>query len=297
LARFSEELNNAAWTGFNSTVTANTTISPDGTQNADTVVYGSSGYLYQDINIVSWSSVTISIFSKTNSQCIVFGGATPSGTDTFTTIAYANGWYRQILTRVFTSSATGIVQFLPFGNNTTLYLWGAQIEQSSYPTSYIKTTSTSVTRLADSCSKTGISSLIGQTSGSIFWDIQVNLLTGNEDILNIDNGSFGNTIYILKTSSSSIVAEIYVSGSAQCNFSYSITTAGRYKIVLTYTNNDFAFYVNGISIGTDTSGSVPTTSRLQLGNGALGSSDGKTNQLLLFQRVLTSQEAIALTTI
>jgi hypothetical protein len=68
-------------------------------------------------------------------------------------------------------------------------------------------------------------------------------------------------------------------------------------MALAYKANDFAFYVNGVSRGTDSSGSVPTCSRLQMGQTALGSSDGKTNQAVLFPTRLTNAELASLTTI
>jgi len=58
-----------------------------------------------------------------------------------------------------------------FSTSASFYAWGAQLEAGSYPTSYIPTTSASVTRNADVVSKTGISSLIGQTEGTMFCDI------------------------------------------------------------------------------------------------------------------------------
>jgi hypothetical protein len=176
-------------------------------------------------------------------------------------------------------------------------LWGYQVEASSYPTSYIPTTSASATRVADACSKTGISSLIGQTSGTILWDLQIDELLPNENILNIDNGSFGNTIYFLKTTSNAIIVDVYASSVQQCFLSYALPSVGRYKVAFAYASNDFALYVNGVSRGTDSSGSVPTCSRLQMGNGALGSSDGKVNQAILFPTRLTNAEIASLTTL
>jgi hypothetical protein len=168
----------------------------------------------------------------------------------------------------------------------------------SYATSYIgPTTSASATRVADACLKTGISSLIGQTSGTILWDLQVDQLLSSENILNIDNGGFGNTIYFLKTASGGITVEVYVGGTAQCSLSSSLPSVGRYKIALAYASNDFAFYVNGVLRGTDSSGSVPTCSRLQMGQGALGSSDGKVNELVLFPTRLSNSELASLTSL
>ena len=150
LALRSEQFDNAAWTtlAFNATVTANTTISPDGTQNADTVVFGASGYLYQSFAIVGLASATFSIYAKTATQRIIFGGGTAVGTDVYTTVNVGNGWFRQILTRTFTGGGTGNLQTLPFGNNVTAFLWGAQLEIGSVATEYIPTVASIRTKFA-----------------------------------------------------------------------------------------------------------------------------------------------------
>jgi hypothetical protein len=52
--------------------------------------------------------------------------------------------------------------------NADKYIYGAQLEAGAYATSYIPTLGAAVTRGLDACSKTGISSLIGQTEGTLF---------------------------------------------------------------------------------------------------------------------------------
>jgi hypothetical protein len=147
-------------------------------------------------------------------------------------------------------------------------------------------------------SKTGISSLIGQTEGTIFWEVEftTSVAAGHESILNIDNGSFGNTIYIFKGATGLIVGEMYNGGVAQAAFSTASIPAGTYKIAIAYANNNTAFFVNGVQVGTtDTSCSVPAMSRIQLGNGVLGPSTDLTKQVLLFPTRLSDADAIALT--
>jgi hypothetical protein len=91
-------------------------------------------------------------------------------------VPFSNGWYRCEIT--FTASGTngsatiriaesdGVISYT--GESKSVYLYGFQYETGSYSTSYLPTYGTSATRTADSCSKTGISSLIGQTEGTIF---------------------------------------------------------------------------------------------------------------------------------
>jgi hypothetical protein len=96
---------------------------------------------------------------------------------------YGNGWYRLSVMSAHTSGdvsisvamsntaspsiAGGLPTFLADGTSG-IFVWGAQLELGAYPTSYIPTLGAAVTRGADSCSKTGISSLIGQTQGTLF---------------------------------------------------------------------------------------------------------------------------------
>jgi len=288
----------------NGTTTANVAISPDGTQNADRLNFTSGSIYWLDgaVSATNGQQYTYSLYVKPTAIGDQFRFYIDGAFNVSTVITTdSSDWKRYEYT--FTASATGSINphiLLGYGyNSQSMLVWGAQLEASSYATSYIPTTSTSSTRIADACYKTGISNYIGQTEGVMYWDIEVETLsaTGNENILNIDNGSFGNTIYLIKGGTGSLTAEIYVSSIAQCSFTYSLPSVGRYKVALAYKANDFAFYVNGVQRGTDSSGSVPATSRLQLGNGALGPSDGKTYGVQLYTTRLSNSELASLTTI
>jgi hypothetical protein len=322
LVRYSEQFDNAAWfKEFGNSVTANTIASPDGYTNADTATATSTNAIniYQSYTSASSSLHTFSIFLKKNNlseiEIYIFSAGflargnvnLDNGTITnidgsnATITNYGNGWYRCSVQATITSGTNFTIGW--YSASTTgsrsVYAYGAQLEVGSYATSYIPTLSAASTRGSDACSKTGISSLIGQTEGVVFWDIEVETLsaTGNENILNIDAGSFGNTIYFSKGANGLLYAEVYVTGVAQCSFIYSLPSVGRYKMALAYKANDFAFYVNGVSRGTDSSGSVPATSRLQMGNGVFGPGDGKVNQAILFKTRLTNAELATLTTL
>ena len=297
LVTYSEQFDNSAWTlaGLNATVTANNVISPDGTQNADRVVFGLNGYLYQQIAITGWSSATLSIYSKTTTQKIVFGGATPAGTDTYSSINVGNGWFRQILTRTFTSGGTGGLQVLPFGSNETLYFWGAQLEQGSYATSYIPTVASSVTRNADVISKTGISSLIGQTEGTIFADIDYDANIGGTKIITGLASSGSSFIYSF-ISGTTLVLSVYNSGILQCYLTYALPSSGKYKIAIGYKLNDFIVYVNGANVVSQTSGTVPTCSIIYVGNDFLTVLNKLNyNSVQLYKTRLTDEQCILLT--
>ena len=305
LLSYSEQFENAAW-GAPANVIANTVVSPDGTITADTL----TGGLYR-IQVFSATTYVFSFYAKKNAQSTFSMRVDAPTNQTFnfnldtgtadggcSMINVGNGWYRCFMP--FTSSLAGTGVFYPNVGGNNFYIWGAQLEAGSYATSYIPTVAATVTRNADVISKTGISSLIGQTEGTVLWDIYIETPTAadNENILNMDNGSFGNTIYIQKTASASISAEMYYGGSVQASFSKSSIVKGRYKCAFAYSNNNTVFFVNGVQVGsTDTSCSVPATSRLQLGQGALGFSNGNINLTTLWKTRLTNAELSAITTL
>ena len=78
--------------------------------------------------------------------------------------ALGNSWYRVIMTGQFTSTHNAAIAIYPAvsadsSNSTTnghfMYLWGVQIEQGAFASSYIPTSGASATRAADLVTATG----------------------------------------------------------------------------------------------------------------------------------------------
>jgi hypothetical protein len=160
LFTYSEDF--AGWLNAGGTVTTNTAISPDGTQNADTLT-GARYQISLGANIFTFTcfakkldgdnkfvlrfDVPATVFAQfdlnTGTIDLTSAGYTSSIT------AIGNGWYRCSLTSTSTITITNAVVVSASGGTFSTYVWGAQIEASSYPTSYIPTTSASATRVAD----------------------------------------------------------------------------------------------------------------------------------------------------
>ena len=322
------------WITIQTILLINRAQSPEGYLNATLIEESSANsehkiYRTTPMSVSSSYVYTLSVFAKSGGRNVIrfltsdgilskevfFNLSTGSvGTSQYMDSAkmedYGNGWYRCSATFYNLSSTMDITLSNALDDETIvytgasskrLYLYGIQLEQSNYVTSYIPTVGASATRITESCYKTGASALIGQTEGTIFWEIQVNtpIAAANENILNIDNGvGFGNTMYISKGADGKFYGEIYVSATAQAAFVSNVITAGRYKCALAYANNNSAFFVNGVQVGaTDTSCSVPATSRIQIGNGALGPSDNLTKQLILFPTRLSNADLARLTSL
>jgi len=306
LLTYSQQFDDAAWTKSNATVTANTSVSPDGTQNADTVVITSSGYIYRQLtsySAVSGQSVAISIFAKNQiNNFLFFGGATPAGTDVYKIENYGNGWYRHSVVRTFTTTTTGTLQYLAAGIVGTHIVWGAQIEgsNSAYATSYIPTTTAAVTRSWDDAGKTGITSLIGQTAGTLF--VQFNADGRSNAVARVityltADGTTSNRIGIQYNASGQVQAIAGSGGTTQGAVSYTIT--GACKAAFAYNSSGFEFFVNGVSRGTFT-GTLPTSlTRLELNSltGTFDEMGGSLAQVLIFKSRLTNAQLAELTTL
>jgi hypothetical protein len=328
----------ASWIKVNVTNTSNSVISPDGYQNADTITSdGTSGSHYFGFNapsVTGGTSYTASLFVKNGTGQyfqLLFGSGgfsttkyinydlnagtiTYTGTGTSGTITnYGNGWYRLTMTAtcdtsttetfyaaIITTATAARVQ----SNTSTAYYyaWGAQLEASAgYSSSYVPTLGTAVTRVADLAQKTSVSALIGQTEGTIYWEVEIFTAqnVGAEDILVIDNGVATNLLYISKSFvNNSLIADMYVSSVRQAFFQTSALSLGIHKAAIAYANNNTAFFVDGVQVGTtDTSCSVPAMNRIQLGNGVLGPSINKTAQLLVFPTRLSDSQLAELTSL
>jgi hypothetical protein len=179
----------------------------------------------------------------------------------------------------------------------SVIVYGAQTEAGTYATSYIPTTSSAaVTRNADIISKTGISSLIGQTEGTLFCDVNLNSRVSFSYLaLSTDLTTTSNYLGIAFLANA-IAFESVVGAALQANISHSNSSTGRFKIAAAYKANDFVLYINGIQIGTDTNGTVPACS--QLGLNAFNTAQALNyNSVQVYKTKLSNTELQSLTTL
>lgn len=173
----SEEFNSVAWTKARSSISSNITASPDGALTADKLIEdstASSTHLTFNPLTIPTGTLTYSVFVKAaeRSQVIiginsggvnsglfdliagVFLGDVSGSVDDPTIKALSNGWFRISITKTLVGSSGDVSIFLSkdgsgtySGDGTSgLYLWGAQLEEISFASSYIATVATSETR-------------------------------------------------------------------------------------------------------------------------------------------------------
>jgi hypothetical protein len=308
-----------SWVDAGATIISNDTTAPDGNLTADRLT--ATGGVFGVVKFSTWTATNkvASCFVKANTSNLfrianVSGGG---GSVTFNLSTQAitattgftgsiealpNGWFRCVAIDTLARSGTFSIGVTAISES--VFVWGAQLEAGENATSYIPTTSASVTRNADVISKTGISSLIGQTEGTIYAEVKVSKLIGTAAryIFHISDGTVNNRIYMAFSGSSSNVlrGRIFSGGTLQCSIdSSTISATGTYKLALAYKNNDIVFYINGVQIGTDTSATIPTCSKVDLGHNYAGASqfNDSINNANVWKTRLSNSELATLTTL
>jgi hypothetical protein len=303
IALRSEEFSNASsWVLANSgTITANTTISPDGTQTADTLNAGAnSAQVQQHRTDTSGAVYTVSIWVKriTGTGNVFLRAVVNADT----LIAVTSDWQR--FTATVTSTTTTIrigVKLATSGD--AVAIWGGQVELGSYATSYIPTTTTAVTRLADTASKSGISSLINSTEGVLYINSAALADDGTNRYLSLSNASSSDFVYFRYSSiSNTCYARVTVGSVTSMEITYSsITQIDLNKIALRWSLNNIDFFINGVKVGvkniiTGSVSSASTLDTLQLGFG--GSTSyfySNLQSLMVFPTALSDDDLTLLT--
>jgi len=289
---------------FNGTLTLNNTTSPEGVSNAFSFLVNANangGLAIQTIT-TSAQSYTFSAYLKgsVNGQKVRLFGDLNSTIEDFT---LTTDWVRY--TKTFTGAVGGQSIYLLNGaymspaQNNLYYGYGMQMEVSSYATSLIPSNGASATRVADKCLKTGISSLIGQTEGTMFFELQRND-TDNDTRLQISDGSGANWLFVSIETGLNPRAYCNVGGVNQFSAYGSAVSNSTHKVALAYKSNDFKVYIDGVAVITQTSGSVPACNQIDVGSSGPSGSVVSTSiikEVALFKTRLTNAELASLTTI
>jgi hypothetical protein len=320
LVQRSEEFNDSYWTKNALTITTDNTTAPNGSTTADKIVEtitNTEHRLQRNISVTSGTAYTLSVFAKKDERQVIklemSGGGWSSAprvtfnlnTGTIQSIAgsptssnitsVGGGWYLCSVTASATSTTTGSIWFM-FGNSDTgeagpyagttgwgLFLWGAQLEAGAFPTSYIATTSASVTRNADQASmtSTNFSSWYNASEGTAFW--QGNFIgVGNGTLAfgySISDGNVNERIFMAARNASDLISTLVVNDNASQVVGLSspdprdtAVINQTYKTASTFKLNDFAHTLDGRTPATTNSGTLPTVNKISLGSNENNSS-------------------------
>jgi hypothetical protein len=313
LVPYSQEF--TGWQLTNVVETPNDLISPDGAQNASKFVTNANGVdiKYASIPVVQNTTYTFSFY------CNYIGGLGLQGRFYDNTnganIEYYDymsqleeGKWKRV-TRTFTTpiGCTNIqVWYLAASssNPVTAYYWGAQLEAGSYATSYIPTQGATATRVAEVCSQTPPSGIIGQTEGTIFAHFKRNgnivsrggVVFLREDFLRgLSINYINNTLYAISRNDAATTTVVL-----KTPFDINETA----KVAITYNGSVFSGFLNGVKIFTDSVFNPFDTivTEIRVSYGANSGSDieiapNSMKDVRVYTTVLTDQECINLTTL
>ena len=345
LVENSEYLSASSWGATRCTISTNTsdTLSPEGVLNAAKMVSTNSSESYVQDNVTVTTSGVFSFFAKkgdldychsliwdltANGRRQWFNLAT--GTVGSTTVFgsgydkvdagmedYGNGWWRCWFAWNNGGASSGVrvnISSADSDINSPVdsygYFYGCQVESGvSYPTSYIPTNGTAVTRLADSASRTNIANLIGQTEGTLFAEMAFARNKGTSspfkiERISLSDGTDTNRVFIGNTTTANEI-QAFVRNATGISFNETVSVAditSTNKIALKYKANDFALWINGVEVASSTSLSyIPANlSNFQFAGASsltLYAYEGTANQVILFPTALTDAQLVELTTL
>ena len=274
----------SAGTGTNPIITSNYSISPDGTKNADRIQFnrgsGTSGadtsYITKSLSLGTIDA-TLSIYLKTNDgttkDVTLRLGAALFDYD----VTVTSEWQRFTL-----SGNTNVdrIQIILYGNKNSqtadLSCFGTQVESLTYATSYIPTNGSTQTRAAETCNGAGTSSILPSEEGILYAEIAALANDSTNRLFSLSNGTSQNRIFLgFNATSNQIRYRVQVANVYQADHSVSVSDITLFnKIAVKYKANDFALWINGIQVDTDTSGttfSAGTLSKLNFDSATGGS--------------------------
>jgi hypothetical protein len=312
-----------SWSSAGTTITTNDGISPDGFQNATKFTGNANAQFDTYLGYTASSTNTFSAFVKAGTSDTIQLTHTATGAEATVNVnltngtisstsgaqyldssivSYGNDWYRVSLT--FTSGTTAYITRLAIVGAGSVQTYGWQVEKlQSYATSYIPSYGTAATRIADVCSGAGTASTFNDSEGVLFVNTSALADDGTYRLISlVDASDAGQTFLDIgyRDTDNTVRARIEVSGVLSAGLQYTISdTTTASKIAFKYKANDFALWINGIEVDTDSSGGVFAAGILDELTLSKSGVDfyGNVNQVLYFPTALSDTELEKLTTL
>ena len=293
IALDSNNFSAATWTKTNVTVTPNAAVSPDGTSNASLLTANTAdGALFQTMAATTATAYTYSIYLRANTTTSIRLFVDTSGLNTFasTLISVTTSWQR--FTYTFTTTGVACKIYVgggsSFSSPEAVYAYGAQLEVGSFATSYIPTTSASVTRNADVAvmTSTNFSSWYTATAGAaVVWAIP-QTATGTRPLVQFDDTT-ANEIITLRGNVANPELYIVDGGAPQAQIDAGTIVANTaYKLSGAWDTNNCAAAKDGAAAVTDNTATIPTPTQLRIG------SDGTNYASAVIQKIMYWKQRI-----
>jgi hypothetical protein len=329
LVTYSEDFSQSDWSENDAQILSSTHVNPDGSNNAKVLAYEGGSvqhYISTTPSVDSGQNYTFSIFVKAkelNYVCLVFLNDLSGkffnlengtrlgnfGSEPFDSKIedYGNGWYRCSITDNATSTTKFCGIYLS-DNGTSInstptttngvYIYGAQLEKLSYPTSYIPTNGSQVTRDAEIVSRESIDEIdIPQEEGTIYLELEG--YEKNTEIFNFDR-STSNSIHVGTDNDGVLKVWGYYEPSGTGTSTSAMLNNNTKKVAIAFKNGSFIVYADGEEeLNTSTFVWTPTDSidRLYFNRGGYIASQGlsKVKALRIYKEAFNTTQLDELT--
>jgi hypothetical protein len=321
LARSENFSNAVSWIQNKVHLDSNTIVAPDGTLSGTKMIPDTAGGQHIRTTL-SATGVTFSVYAKaaelsyldlgdtayytfavfdlTNGTATVGVNGNTAGIEDV-----GNGWYR---CWAYTSSSITEPRIYTQGNDYDsiqgIYIWGAQLEVGSFPTSYIPTSGSQVTRSKDEAKMLGtnFSDWYRQDEGTMYANYISSSSENAAAAFSLDNGSTTQRIILFNDNSNSsnatasFITTYNGSSSGSVSFGNSALNS-QHKMAGAYKVNDYGGSFDNDNLGTDSTGAVPIVNRAIIGNSSNGGHtlNGHIKKVAYYPARLSNSELQALT--
>ena len=287
------------WSNTGVTITPNESISPDGNLNATKVIGdGTNGIYKQESGATGLISRSIYIKSVVGNVNVILKD--PTLTVTSKSVLVTENWQRfELVENNGHGSSSGIwVDDIP---SSGIYMWGAQLEEESYPTSYIPTYGSAATRIADICNNSGSAQDFNSEEGVLYCEAATLVDPTGIMIIGLSDGTVANRISITFHSTLNRLQVFSQKNSSQL-FNIDTTSISKTnfnRIAISYSIASAKLFVNGTLAASATPSDMFNANTLNRVNFDIGSGAndfyGKTKNLKVFKRAMSNGELYLLT--
>lgn len=287
--------------GTNATVTPNTYVALDGTTTGDTIVddtantehYSDSSFTPTAATTYTFSAYIKNIGASSSNYAVVrmagdfsafvfvqlsdmtvalAGGAGLVANSASVTPAN-NGWYRVTVSGLSTGTVASVARIQVaqslslsayVGTGVGFAVWGRQLEAGAFPTSYIPTTTTALTRSADVASSP-VGAWYNATASTLYTEFTSPVpttVTASAVVAGYDDGTANNRFSNFYTSNTGAVAANQTTGGSPnytINPASGLTLSNVQKQATRFQAGSYASSANGAAVVSDSFASAPPT--------------------------------------
>ena len=281
-------------------VQSNQIISPDGTVNADKVIRGTADLaLRRNSQVTIGTENTFSIYVKKGTASSVRLDIGDEGLKTFYLTDY---WQRISVTATPTSYGHIDIEIPNANQGDYIYVFGAMVEQNSFPTSYIPTNGSAVTRSAETANGSGDAATFNDSEGVLFAEVSKDKGT-QYSLISLQKSSVSDTYAYIGylNNNTTIRGQIKVGGTIVLDEEIEMSdTSIVAKILIKYKSGDYSMWVNGFEVGSNTNSTIFSDGDLNEIELGINNNNGlrfygKTKQLQYYDTALNSEDLEKLT--